>query len=515
MQRSKISRLVVLLVGLAALCCTPVWPQQGRTNSASVATARADIARGQLDSAEKTLWTVLSSDPNQSEALTLLGIVRGRQKRYPEAEALFRRVLQLDPKSLTAHRNLAEALIAQNKPDAAIEECKEVVRLAPKDYSAQLELAHLYLGRGEFAEALSNLDGIPKDHFPPDAIPAQAASLLGLGRREEAAALIPRVKQSPRLATDLAEVFLEGNAPEYAIQALDAALAGSQHAPARLYYLKGRALQATGNSSAALNNLQLALARDPKSVDTLVEAAALEAAGNRHKESLALLKRAYALQPDSPAVLRPLVVEGIEAGEPKTALRAAQALADKNPDNLDDLYLAAAAMLEGKDFTTAASIFEKYVSKRPDDSKGLLGLGIAQLAQQHFEEATKALERSLEIDPKQADAEYQLGVVADRKGIAADAVQHFERAVLLQPRHAKALAGLGAQYLQAGDLEKARTLLARSVSVNPNDAKSQYDLALVLSKLGKTEEAKQHMELSRALKTAEDLGKSAPDAAKP
>jgi superkiller protein 3 len=507
---------VVLLVGSAALWPPPVWPQQGRTSSTSpVSTARTEISRGQLDAAEKTLWTVLSSDPNQSEALTLLGIVRGGQKRYAEAEALFRRVLQLDPKSLTAHRNLAEALIAQNKPDAAIEEWKEVVRLAPKDYPARVQLAHLYLGRGEFAIALSNLDSIPKDQFPPDAIPAQAASLLGLGRREEAAALISRVKQSPRLATDLAEVFLEGNAPEYAIQAVDAALAGSQRPSARLYYLKGRALQATGNSSAALSNLQLALAHDPKSVDTLIEVAALEAAGNKHKESLALLKRAYALQPDSPAVLRPLVVEGIKAGEPKTALRAAQALADKNPDNLDDLYLAAAAMLEGKDFATASSIFEKYVSKRPDDSRGFLGLGIAQLAQQHFEEATKALERSLEIDPKQADAEYQLGVVADRKGIAAEAVEHFERAVLLQPRHSKALASLGAQYLQAGDLEKARTLLERSVSVNPNDAKSQYDLALVLSKLGKTEEAKQHMELSRALKTSEDLGKPAPGAAKP
>jgi Flp pilus assembly protein TadD len=85
-------------------------------------------------------------------------------------------------------------------------------------------------------------------------------------------------------------------------------------------------------------------------------------------------------------------------------------------------------------------------------------------------------------------------------------VQHFERAVQMQPRHAKALAGLGEQYLQAGDLEKANTVLERSVSVNPNDSKAQYDLALVLSKLGKTYEARQHMERSRALKTAEDLG---------
>jgi len=447
--------------------------------------------------------------------LTLLGIVRGRQKRYAEAEALFRRVLQLDQKSPVAHRNLAEALIAQNKPDAAIEEYGELVKLVPRDDSAKLELARLHLGRGEFAQAFSDLASIPKDRFPPDAIPAQAASLLGLGRREEAAALIPRAKQSPSLAAELAEVFLDANAPEYAIQAVDAALAGSQRGPARLYYLKGRALLATGNSSAALSNLQQALTREPKSVDTLVAIAALEASRNKHRESLDLLKRAYALQPDSPAVLRPLVVEGMKAGERKTALSAAQMLANENSSNLDDLYLAAAAMLEGQDFATASSIFETYVSQRPDDSKGFLGLGIAQLAQQHYQEATKALERSLQIDPRQADAEYQLGVVADREGVAAEALQHFQRAVQLQPQHAKALASLGEQYLQAGELDKAGIVLERSVSVNPNDAKAQYDLALVLSKLGKTEEARQHMERSRAL-TAGDLGKNpAPTTAKP
>jgi tetratricopeptide (TPR) repeat protein len=516
MQRNKIRRFVVLLLAATALCSRHVWPQKGQTSTASpVATARAEISRGQLDSAERTLWTVLSSDPNQSEGLTLLGIVRGRQKRYAEAEALFRRVLQLAPKSLVAHRNLAEALIAQNKPDAAIEEYKEVVKLAPQDYAAKLEVARLHLSRGEFAEALSNLNGIPKDKVPPGAIPAQAASLLGLGRREEAAALIPRAKQSPALAAELAEVFLDGDAPEYAIQAVDAALTGSQHAPARLYYLKGRALQATGNSSAALNNLQQALTRDPKSVDTLVATAALEASRNNHAKSLDLLKRAYALEPDSPAITRPLVVEAIKSGERKTALRAAHALANQSSDNLDDLYIAAAAMLEGQDFETASTIFQKYVAQRPEDSKAFLGLGIAQLAQQHYPEATKALERSLQVDPAQADAEYQLGVVADRKGVAAEALQHFERAVQLQPHHAKALVGLGEQYLQAGDLEKAHAVLEQSIAVEPNNPTAQYDLALVLSKLGKTEEAKQHMERSRALKTAEDLGKNPASVAQP
>src|SRR5712671_1917106 len=193
MRRNKIKRVVVLLAGCTALCATSAFPQKASTSSPSpVAAARAEISRGQLETAENALWGVLSTDPNHPEALTLLGIIRGRQKRYPEAEALLRRALQLDPTLLVARRNLASAMIAQNNPDAAIEQYKEIVRLAPLDYEGKLALSRLYSVQGQFTDALSILDSIPKDRLPPAAIPLRAASLLALGRRADAAAMISR-----------------------------------------------------------------------------------------------------------------------------------------------------------------------------------------------------------------------------------------------------------------------------------------------------------------------------------
>jgi tetratricopeptide (TPR) repeat protein len=509
MKRKLINALwLVPLLGLAGSSPTLSWPQEAARKSVpSVAAARAAISSGKLESAETTLWNVLASDPNQPEALTLLGIIRGRQKRYAEAESLLRRALELDPTSLTTRRNLASLMIAQNNPDAAIEQYKQIVKLAPSDVEAKLELSRLYCSAGLFTAALSTLDSIPKNRLRPAAVPVRAASLLALGRRQDAAATIPRVKESPAIAIELAEVFLQGQAPELAIQTLDEVSPHLHPVPARAYYLRGLALQATGNISVALKELRMALARDPKFVDALLAIAAIQASQNKHEDSLASLKRAHSLDPDSLQVLRPLIVEGVKAGEPRIASSAAHVLASKNPENLDDLYLSAAAMLEGKDFETASSIFEKYVTQRPTDSKGLLGLGIAQLAQQHYAEAKSALQRALQLDPKLADAEYQLGVLADREGASSESLQHFERAVQLQPQHAKALASLGAQYLQAGDLESARGALERSLLADPNNPRAHYDLALVLSKLGITEEAKQHMERSRALRIAEDLGK--------
>jgi Tfp pilus assembly protein PilF len=67
---------------------------------------------------------------------------------------------------------------------------------------------------------------------------------------------------------------------------------------------------------------------------------------------------------------------------------------------------------------------------------------------------------------------------------------------------------LGDQYLQAGQIEKARTVLEQSVALDDSNAKAQYDLALVLSKVGETQEAKQHMERWQTLNKEEAIRKN-------
>lgn len=510
MHRGKTEtiRSFLFWISFVCVCGTATFSQQVSAKPASTLTeARIEISQGKLISAEEKLWNILSSQTNQPEALTLLGVIRERQKRYPEAEALLQRAIQLDPKSFSARRNLTDALIAQDKTDAAIEQYLVLIKLAPRDNQAKIDLARLYLAKGEFDDALSILNEIPAVHFPATAIPAKAASLLGLGRVAEAAALIPNADPSIAGAAEMAAVFLDGNAPQYALKIIEITLHKSRRPSAQLYFLKGQAQQATGDTSGALSSFREALARDPKSVATLLNMAAIYASYNSHAESLDFLKRAYELEPASPATIRPLIVEAMKAGERNTALRAARVLAEESSLNLDDQYLAAAVMLEGKDFSAASSIFQKYVTQRPHDSKGFLGLGVAELAQQHNAEAKKALEQALQIDPKSADTEYHLALVAGQQGATDEELRHLQRAIELQPQHAKALATLGGQYLQSGELDKARDVLESSVVVDPNNSKSQYDLALVLAKMGKTEEAKAHMDRSRVLKAEEDAGK--------
>jgi Flp pilus assembly protein TadD len=223
---------------------------------------------------------------------------------------------------------------------------------------------------------------------------------------------------------------------------------------------------------------------------------------NKHADSLAMLEKARALNPDSREVLRHLIVEAMQAGQNDKGLQAAQDLQRKSSE-LDDRYLVASVMIQQRQYLPATHILEDYVTQRPEDAKAYLGLGMAYLNLLRYADARQALEHSVQIKPDLAEAEYQLGLVAGQQGNRQEATQHWQRVVELQPHHAQALFSLGTMYLESGNLAEAESAFRQSLATDPRNMKTEYNLALVLNKLGKSEEAKQHFERYRKMQEAE------------
>jgi tetratricopeptide (TPR) repeat protein len=497
-RRMPASRyLALLLVAVAVVAQAPPSPAK----KSPLVAAQQELTRGDLEAASQTLWSLLSSEPANERALTMLGTVRSRQRRYAEAEALFRRVLQITPNSLAGYRNLAGALLAQDKFDHAIVIYQQAETIAPRDVDVKLEVARLEVTRGKFSEAISTLDKIPPAKLPRTALPVKAAGLIGVGRVSEASGLIPQAKGSPAVAMDMAAVFLSAHLPELAFHALDiaarptdvAATHARERTPVRFYYLRGQAFHAKGDNHSALADWQRALRLDPNFVDTLIAISDLYVAENKDTEALAVLKRARTASHDSALVLRRFIVACMKTHQRDLALRLLPDLLNKAQNAPDDLYLASAVMLEDRQYLQAGELLEQYVGQRPQDAKGLMALGIAYLNQRRTSEARQLLERSLEKDSRLAESEYQLGVLASKEGNGQEAIQHWQSALQKEPEHGKALFSLGNIYLEQGELSKALSALERSAVADPNHAPTEYDLGLVLTKLGRTEEARQHL----------------------
>jgi tetratricopeptide (TPR) repeat protein len=491
-SRDRIS-LVVMLAAATVFFPSFEFGQTPKPHAKSpLSEAKAEIAKHDLKSAEDSVWMILSSDPNNAEALMLLGVIRDEQQRYPEAEAVLQKAAQIDPNSVPAHIYLGKTYLIENKLPDAIEQYAQAEKLAPQNVEARVTLARLYAASGDFSLAMTALNAIPPARLPAEAIPIKVGSLLATGHTNEALQVADAVKNPP-INLALAEVFVTSKLPEQALKMLSAAEASGKRPPARFYYIKAKALDAAGQPTAAQENFQKALALQPTSEEFLLGAAELYAREGKHEQAYEVLQRAYKVDQDSPAILRPLILEASFAGKATEVQDAAERLAKKS-DDPKDLFVAASVFLKSTRQDEGIPLLQKYLEKYPDDPSAWVGLGIGYEDQKKFSEAQKAFESALKADSKFAEAEYQLGVITELSGNPAAASQHYERALEMDPDHVSAMMKLGKLYLEAGQYERARDVLLKAESIAPQDRETEYDLALVYSKLGNHEEAKAHME---------------------
>lgn len=103
--------------------------------------------------AEKEYREALTMAPQSSDALAALTNFYMRQRRFPDAESLLRKLVDLHPNDPAAHLQLGRMLAIAGKTDDAIAQMQAGVNLDPSDSHAQHDLADLYMQAGKFADA--------------------------------------------------------------------------------------------------------------------------------------------------------------------------------------------------------------------------------------------------------------------------------------------------------------------------------------------------------------------------
>jgi len=477
------------LFAIVLCSCTVAAQQSTAKSSASI---DALISRGDLDGAERAIWSVLTSNSRDARALTLLGRIRGLQRRLPEAETLFRRASEIDPNSFEAQSGLARALALQRKSEPAIEAYQRAQILAPNDLQLKAELAQLYRDSGKPQAALSELDAIPPDRVDEHATLIRVASLIDLRRTDEAIAVARKTSaRSAKLDLELADIFVAAQLPDPALALLTSAASTGRQLD-RVHYLKGKAFLEKSQTTAALASFQKSIAINPKAADSMVAIAEIYSLEGNHARSFELMQRVIKLDPDSIPTLRHYTEEAMKSGHTSAAVESASKLITLSSDP-EDQYLGAAVLLDANQNENALAVLRNYVAARSGDAKGWLAFGMANERLDHADEARKAYDRSLQLNPSLAESEFRLGLLSKVQNDTAGATQHFERALQIDPKKARAFLEAGKLYLQSGELPHALELLQSSESLNPNDSETQYNLGLVLSKLGRVEESKQHM----------------------
>ena len=384
---------------------------------------------GRLDEAENGYRELLAENPENPEALHLLGILRAQRGDLPEAYGLVQRASELAPDNAACQHTLGEMYLSEGRLDEAQHAYDQARQLNPNLASAHAGLGQVAFLRGDIdaaeghfrvalradendVQALTGLGNVA--HSRGDS--ARALQLL-----TQAAALAP---SDPMIQASYARAMLDEGMLDFAARALDNALA------AKPDYPLAQALRADvhvrkGAFAEARPIFESLLARGEQVAAAHTGLGDVARAQGQHDDAISQYEAALGAQPDlHHAAIR-------RADSLARSGRAAQAI--------DDL--------------------RHYITNHPDSVKAHIAMAqmLAQTAR--YDEAFAVWNAAETRWPDDINVKAQHALMLDSAGRTADAVAHAELAAS-SPRPAIAmLRARGA--LLAGDPAAALQRLQR------------------------------------------------------
>src|SRR5258705_904477 len=148
---------VAVVVLLLAVLVTVVYAQ-ATDMVKRLERVAALIAENRNEAAEQELSAVLKEAPAEPAALNLLGTIRAKQGRLPEAESLFLHAIRVDKNYIGPHMNLAYLYTLMGQPGKTISELQAVLLLDSGNMQARDQLARLLLAEGRIDEGINVLE---------------------------------------------------------------------------------------------------------------------------------------------------------------------------------------------------------------------------------------------------------------------------------------------------------------------------------------------------------------------
>lgn len=359
-----------------------------------------------LSAAEKMYERILAAEPQQVDAMHLLGVIREEQGRFAEAIDLIQKSLQLSPDNPEAQNNLSIALQQAGRTQEAYEASQRAIALDPA--YAQ---AHYNLG------ALSRI----------------------LGKQEEA------------------------------MQAYQKAIALYPGYTAA-YYNLGNIYREKGNLKEARAQYENALTLEPRYAEAHNNLGVICHAEHQLPQAITHFRAAIDIKPTFAEAWSNLGKSLKEDGQEEEMLlcyHKAMTLID--PANAEArAKLAESLRAQGKQLEALVEYQRAFVLREPNNPQMHMNLGDALTKAKNYEEAIACYTKAIELNPHFAHAHNNLGVALYKAGQQEEAMVHYENAVAIQPDYPDALLNLALAYEDHGELERALGFYQRLTELAPN-----------------------------------------------
>jgi len=437
------------------------------------------------------------------------------QKRYPEAIAICRDILQRDPNFAPAYQTLGDTHQILGELDAAQQYYERGLSLDQHQPSVYLYLGNLFVKRQQWdraadcylealqldpnlTQAYNNLAGVwPYLNRPIsiaeklgknlDSLPLELCLLLGdtwsdNGRTEAAIAVYERaIVADPKWASThykLGEFYSQNNRLESAVSAYQKAV---EYGPdIFIYHIGlGKALAAQNRHEEAIAAYQKAIELNPEFSWAYDHLAGILARVGREEEAIAAYQKDVELNPNfywSHFHLGDLLLKQERREEAIAAYREAIAIDPERPEahqRIADILArengsAEDALLSGN-YEDAIAMYKNTIADRPDYSWGYYGLGLAWLKRRKWPEAADEFNRAIALNPDCFWSYNHLGYCLFKLGKIDDAIAAYREAIGIDGEIPEAHIRLGDARLKNSDIDGAIAAYLDAIRVKPDE----------------------------------------------
>lgn len=435
---------------------------------------------------------MLDSTPDPDDLLDI-AIEHHQAGRLPEAEALYRQILTLDPEHPGALYLLGGIAYHNGDYAQALALVQRALAEEPDDPDAlhllaciALRLQKTELGLESVERALALHPAYPQAHQ------TRADLLLALGRNDEAiAAYRQALQMDPQLAEAHCNLGLllgqQGNAVE-AIACYRQALA-LQPGLTRALYSLGELLAAQGDQAGAIASYRqvIALAPDYAPAHGML-GNALRATGD-FEGAVASYRRVLELEPDHALAHNFLGVALRALGRNEEAAASYRNAVAARPDYVEALSNLGVALHDLGQLDEAADCYRRALAQRADIAEIHGNLANTLLQQGAVDDAIAAYRRALELKPERAELHNFLGRALRQQERLDEAIACYERAIALQPDYAEAYSNLGNAQAKSARIGEAIASYRQALALQPDFAEVHSNLGIALKDSGQLEEA--------------------------
>jgi tetratricopeptide (TPR) repeat protein len=462
--------------------------------------ARAMAAENQFPEAEKLYRSVIEKDKTSQPAYTDLYRLLMFQRRPVDAEQVLKLGAQNNPKQFVYLTGLATHYFTQNQRAEMVGVLNQIKSHAQEYEQAYKTVGDFYLRMGDGESAIREYrEGMSKDvKKKADYEKRIIEVLMRQGKRTEAAELDSQILKddpSDNDARGLAATFLlEKGDVSKALTELQAVVAHSPNNPVAQYDL-GRVHATRGEWEQARQRFQKAIDLRPDYVMARLALAQLQL--SRRDFDAALKSSEEVLAIDRGSTAARLIASTALMGQKKFAesRQLLDSMLQANPSAPDVLFQLGLVNLAENKYKEAGDAFRRSYELNPANSRGLMGMVETELAQNHSDKAMQLLQTEAAKAPNRMDLVLALGNTAIRAGRYDLAVSYFQKAAGSLPKGSKTQGDvfyrIGEAYRRKGDLTNSIAALQKAREIVPENGVVLSTLALVLESAERWPEARQ------------------------